>query len=326
MSNELKQPGSQGARPSLSLAPLAGISDWPFRLLCAERGADSCVTEMISAQGYLTAPETARAYQHMLRTHPQEGRVVAQLFGHKPAYIKKAAEKLSDLGIFAGIDLNMGCPAPKVCSSGSGSALMKDLPLAARVIRAAREGTTLPLSVKMRLGWDPDTINAVPFARMAQQEGAELLTVHGRTRSQQYAGKADWQAIAEVKRAVDIPVIANGDVFTKDDATRILEVTQADGIAIGRGALGNPWLFAQIKHDAPPPSPEQVLDTALRHARMMADWKGEEHAVVEMRKHFAWYLKGMHGAARVRVKLNTLTTLSCVEEELARFIAGLSAG
>ena len=307
-------------RPSLSLAPLAGISDWPFRLLCFEQGAHFCVTEMISAQGYLTAPATARAYQHLLSTHPSEGPVVAQLFGHKPQYIGDAARKLSDLGVFSGIDLNMGCPAPKVCTSGSGSALMKDLPQAAQIIAAARQGTSLPLSVKMRIGWDADSINAVPFARMAQQEGAQLLTVHGRTRSQQYAGKADWQAIAQVKQAVTIPVIANGDVFTPEDAQRILSVTGCDGIAIGRGALGNPWLFARIARGSPPPSPQQVLDTAMRHARLMADWKGEEYAVVEMRKHFSWYLKGMRGAAQVRARINHMRTLVQVQDALAQFI------
>ncbi len=317
-------PGQQeGSGSILSLAPLAGISDWPFRLLCFEQGADYCVTEMISAQGLLTAPPTARAYQDLLRVHPEEGPVIAQLFGHRAPYIGDAARKLTDLGRFAGIDINMGCPAPKVCTSGSGSALMKAPDKAARVIRAARKGTSLPLSVKMRLGWDPASINAVPFARMAQQEGADLLTVHGRTRSQQYAGQADWRAIGAVKQAVTIPVIANGDVFTPQDARDILQMTGCDGVAFARGALGNPWLFARVKHGTPPPRPEEVLRTCLRHARLLVQWKGERHAVVEMRKHFAWYLKGMRGAAQARARINTLTTLAQVEEELTAFFAAL---
>ena len=314
-------------QPRLCLAPLAGITDWPFRLLCREHGADLTVTEMISAQGYLCAPKSSAAYRFLLDIHPDEGPVVVQLFGREAEHIGEAARRLSDSGRFAGIDINMGCPAPKVCSGGSGSALMKTPQLAASIVCAARQATRLPLSVKMRIGWDEDSVNAVSFAQILEAQGADSLTVHGRTRSQQYAGKADWQTIALVKQAVSIPVYANGDVSTAQDAQDILAVTHCDGIAIGRGALGNPWLFAQIKRQmkglAPDqPEPREVLATALRHADMMAQWKGEENAVVEMRKHFAWYLKGMHGAAAVRRELNTLDDLPAVKRLLSSYLLG----
>lgn len=306
--------------PVYSLAPLAGISDWPFRLLCFEQGADTCVTEMISAQGYIMAPKNA-SNRMIMELHPDEGPVTAQLFGHDPGYMYEAARRISDLGVYHGIDINMGCPAPKVTNGGSGSALMKTPHLGDQVIRAVKKGTLLPVSVKMRIGWDEHSVNAVPFALMAQEAGADLLTVHGRTRSQQYAGRADWQTIAQVKQAVDIPVIANGDVSTPDDAQNILAVTGCDGVAIGRGALGRPWLFRQIKHGGPPPGKAEILAAALRHARMMVEWKGEDWAIVEMRKHFAWYLKGLRGAAQVRAHINRLSTLSAVEDVLATFLS-----
>lgn len=311
-------------RPLLCLAPLAGITDWPFRLLCHEQGTDLAYTEMISAQGYLCARKDSQAYRFLLALHPDEGPVAAQVFGHDPALIGEAVRRLSDSGRYAGIDINMGCPAPKVTNGGSGSALMKTPALAASVARAARQATRLPLSVKMRIGWDEHSVNALPFARMLEAEGVDSLTVHGRTRSQHYAGKADWRTIAQVRQAIRIPVHANGDVFTPQDAKAILDATGCEGIAVARGALGDPWLFARIRqllagNEPSAPEPDQVLRTALRHARMLAEWKGEATAVTEMRKHFAWYLKGMRGAAAVRRQLNTLPSLAAVEELLRRF-------
>ena len=316
--------------PLICLAPMAGISDWPFRLLSHELGADIGCTEMISAQGYLSAPKESYAYLHLMQASPAEGPLVAQVFGRQPDLIFSAIQRITDTGSFAGIDLNMGCPAPKVCSSGSGAALMKAPNTARAVARAARLATALPLSVKMRLGWDESSVNAVPFALMLQDEGVDQITVHGRTRVQQYAGKADWQGIAKVRQALRIPVIANGDVFSAMDALDILRVTGCEGIAVGRGALGNPWLFRQIKQalngETPQkPSRETVLILALRHARMMAGWKGERSAVVEMRKHFAWYLKGMHGAAALRRELNQMEDLHKVSQSLASFILSPAA-
>lgn len=312
------------------LAPLAGITDWPFRLLCQERGADVCVTEMISAMGLIMAPRKSRAYQYLLAHHQDESGLVAQIFGKDPDYMAKAAKQLSALPQYAGIDINFGCPAPKVTGSGSGSALMKDLKKAEAIIRGVRGATDKPLSAKMRIGWDAGSINAVAFARMCESAGVDSLCVHGRTRQQQYSGRADWEMIARVKEAVRIPVIANGDVFTPENARVLLNQTKADGIAIGRGALGNPWLFGQIKQalqgETPTqPSPEEILDTALTHLHRMVAFKGERWALIEMRKHFAWYLKGTKGAAATRALINTTDNLDTLQAILHQHFETLAS-
>ena len=319
----------QALKPRVLLAPLAGVSDWPFRLLCGDLGADETVTEMISAQGYLCAPEDNRATQDLLLTHPGEPPVAAQVFGRDPRWFYDAIRKLTDSGLYSGIDINMGCPAPKVTNGGSGSALMKTPELAAKIIKAARQATQLPLSVKMRIGWDEKSINVLPFSKMAEEEGADYITVHGRTRAQHYSGKANWEAIARVKRERKIPVIANGDVFSWADAKALLDLSGCDGIAIGRGALGNPWIFREIKQglagrDPLPADPLETQELCLRHARLMAEWKGEDRAVIEMRKHFAWYLKGLRGAAQVRSRINTMDSLIDVENTIREYFQSLS--
>ena len=319
----------QALKPRVLLAPLAGVSDWPFRLLCGDLGADETVTEMISAQGYLCAPEDNRATQDLLLTHPGEPPVAAQVFGRDPRGFYDAIRKLTDSGLYSGIDINMGCPAPKVTNGGSGSALMKTPELAAKIIKAARQATQLPLSVKMRIGWDEKSINVLPFSKMAEEEGADYITVHGRTRAQHYSGKANWEAIARVKRERKIPVIANGDVFSWADAKALLELSGCDGVAIGRGALGNPWIFREIKQglagrDPLPADPLEIQELCLRHARLMAEWKGEDRAVIEMRKHFAWYLKGLRGAAQVRSRINTMDSLIDVENTIMEYFQSLS--
>lgn len=318
-------------KPILMLAPLAGISDWPFRLLCQERGADVLVTEMISAMGLIMAPKKSRAYQYLLAHHKEESNLVAQIFGKDPEYMKKAAALLTEMPQYQGIDINFGCPAPKVTGSGSGSALMKDLKKAEAIIRAVREATSKPLSAKMRIGWDAGSINAVEFAQMCESAGVDSLCVHGRTRQQQYAGRADWEMIARVKAAVKIPVIANGDVFTPENARVMLNQTAADGIAIGRGTLGNPWLFGQIKEalqgETPTqPSPEEILNTALTHLNRMVAFKGERWALIEMRKHFAWYLKGTKGAAATRAQINTTESLDKLKAILYQHFEALDSG
>ena len=304
--------------PSLYLAPMAGITDQVFRRLCFEQGCNCATTEMVSAQGFLTAPADRNAYRFLLARFPEEGPLAVQIFGSEPIFMAQAAERLTDLGLFTAIDINMGCPAQKVVGGQSGSALMKDPLLASRIVEAVKRATLLPVTVKMRLGWDEEHQNAVSFARMLERSGVDLITVHGRTRMQQYAGKADWAAIGEVKSAVSIPVIANGDVTDGVGALEALRVTGCDGLAIGRGALGNPWIFAEI-HAAlqgrpyTPPPYSVIVDTAMRQAREMASWKGERSALLEMRKHFAWYTAGRRNSAQVRTKVNLAQSFDEVE-------------
>ena len=297
---------------------MAGITDQVFRRLCFEQGCDCATTEMVSAQGFLTAPKDRNAYRFLLARFPEEGALAVQIFGSEPLFMAQAAERLTDLGLFTSIDINMGCPAQKVVGGQSGSALMKDPPLAGRIVEAVKRATLLPVTVKMRLGWDEEHKNAVEFARVLEQAGADLITVHGRTRMQQYAGKAEWEAIAAVKQAVSIPVIANGDITDGESALKALQATRCDGLAIGRGALGNPWIFAEIKaalQGVPysPPPYAQIVDTAMRQAREMAEWKGQRSALLEMRKHFAWYTAGRRNSAQVRTKVNLAQSFDEVE-------------
>ena len=305
---------------------MAGITDWPFRLLCFEQGCDCATTEMVSALGYAYAPKS-RAVQSLLERHEGEKKLLVQIFGKEPEYMARTAEALSATGIYDGIDVNMGCPAHKVASGGEGSGLMRNPALAEKILRAVTKASSIPVSVKMRLGWDDASRNAVDMARMAEDCGVSEIAVHGRTRMQMYAGEADWEAIAEVKRAVRIPVLGNGDIFRAEDCLRKIADSGVDGVLIGRGALGNPWLFRQIK-DAMEgrtvsPVPLRVkMETAIRHYEMMLAWKPKHIAVAEMRKHIGWYLSGQRGAASIRDRVNhmddpaeVMALLQMLEEE-----------
>ena len=304
-------------RPAVALAPMAGFSDRTFRLLCRERGADLVTSEMISAKGLLFMNEKTRALYL-----PQEGDApyAVQLFGSEPETLAKAVKIVSrDLGEkLLSIDLNMGCPAPKIAGNGDGSALMRDPALAGEIVRATAEAARVPVSVKFRKGWDAAHENAEEFARVCEKNGAAFLTIHGRTREQMYAGKADRACMARVKRAVKIPVLANGDVHDAESALDTLRETGCDGVMIGRGALGNPFVFEEIVcalegRRYTPPDWDERRALAMRHARMALEEKGD-HAIIELRKHLAFYLRGIQDAAKLRTRINSCKTLEELEQ------------
>ena len=304
-------------RPAVCLAPMAGFSDRTFRLLCRERGADLVTSEMISAKGLCFMSERTRALYL-----PQEGDApyAVQLFGSEPETVAKAVAIVErDLGgLLLSIDLNMGCPAPKIAGNGDGSALMRDPALAGEIVRAAAQAAHVPVSVKFRKGWDAAHENAEAFARICEENGASYLTIHGRTREQMYSGIADRACMARVKRAVKIPVVANGDVHDASSARETLRETGCDGVMIGRGALGNPFVFEEIVcalegRSYTPPTWDERRETAMRHARMALSEKGD-HAIVELRKHLVFYLRGIHDAATLRTRINSCKTLEELEQ------------
>jgi tRNA-dihydrouridine synthase B len=278
---------------------------------------------MISAMGYLCAPDQ-RAQKELMRRGEKEDRLILQLFGKEPDIVADAAGRISSLGIYDGIDLNMGCPARKVACSGEGSGLMKDPHRAEKMMRETVKKSVLPVSVKMRIGWDREHINAVEFAKIAEESGITEITVHGRTREQQYSGNADWDIIAEVKKSVSIPVIGNGDLFTASDAVTRMRNTGVDGIMIGRGALGNPWIFREIRaavegNEVNEVTLQERFRMILRHYGMMLESRPEHIAIREMRKHIGWYLHGIRGSAKVRNEINHCASSGEVFSLLNRF-------
>ena len=305
----------------ITLAPLAGITDRAFRNICRKYGADFATTEMVSAKGIYYGD---RKSEGIMDISGDNGETAIQLFGSEPEIIAFAVSEAIKRNP-ASIDINMGCPMPKIVNNGDGSALMKDIKKAESVIKAAVKASDVPVSVKFRSGYDSDNINAVEFALMCESAGAASICVHPRTREQLYTGKADYQIIADVKRAVSIPVVGNGDIFSPDDAKRILEQTGCDSISVARGALGNPFIFTQIKEyfstgQYSKYTTEERLLAALSQAKEMCEYKPERVAVPEMRKHMAWYMKGIFGAAKYKNRIFEAKSMGQIENIINEII------
>ena len=309
----------------LVLAPMAGISDFPFRRICKELGAGLVFSEMVSVEALIREHKRTHG---MLRTDPAERPVVFQIFGSKPASMAEAAHIVSQ-GDVDFIDINMGCPVPKILKSGAGAALLRDLGLAKEIMAAVVGASKVPVLVKMRLGWDAKSIVAVDVAQAAESTGVAAVTVHARTKAQGFSGHADWEMIKVVKKSVGIPVIGNGDVRSGQDAKRMMDETGCNGVMIGRAIQGYPWIFREARHYletgiAPAhPSPEERQAIMLRHLNDMVKLLGENVGVREMRKHLCWYTKGLHDAAEFRTTINHLTTAHEVRQEIEGYFESL---
>ena len=322
--------GSLEIRPGAGLAPMAGVTDAAMRLLCARQGAAWTVSEMLSAKGWIYSQGKNRNAQALLERLPGECVGGLQLFGREPEYVAEAADQLKDAG-FSFIDLNFGCPAPKITQNGEGSAMMREPAQIGLVVRAVSDRVRLPVTVKIRAGWDEDHINAVEVAQICEQAGAQAIAVHARTRAQQYAGNADWRIIREVKRSVRVPVIGNGDVRCGADAVRMLDETGCDGVLIGRAAQGNPWIFADVLaalrgERFAPPSARERMAMAEEHLNLEIALHGLRQGLPEMRKHIAWYAAGLPGAARFRAQINNMSTPEQVISAIRAFGEGRFEG
>jgi len=304
------------------LAPMAGVTDLPFRLLCREQGAGLLCMEMISAKALQYKNRNTKA---LLAIHPEEYPVSLQLFGSDPDIISEMAKQIEEL-TFQILDINMGCPVPKVVKNGEGSALMKNPKLVYQIVSKTVRAVRKPVTVKIRKGFDDAHVNAVEIAKIVEEAGGAAVAVHGRTREQYYSGKADWEIIRRVKEAVSIPVIGNGDVTSGETALAMMRQTGCDGVMIGRGAQGNPWIFRELaeyeRTGTMPerPSGETVKEAMLRHARLQMEFKGEYLGIREMRKHVAWYTKGLEGAARLRDAINRVESYQELKDLLDRRI------
>lgn len=307
------------------LAPMAGITDSPFRSICKELGADVLITEMVSTRGlYYNDKKTEALLYFKQEEHP----VGVQLFGNDPYFFQEAIRKIEDKP-FDFININMGCPTPKIVKNGDGSALMKNPELAAEIVKKTVSATNKPVSVKIRKGWDENSINAVEFSQCMEESGASMIIIHGRTREQFYSGKADWDIIRKVKQAIRIPVIGNGDIFSAEEARSMIETTGCDGIMVGRGAMGNPWIFREIQHymrtgqSLERPTPEERLEIMLLHIERALEFHGERLGILEMRKHLGWYLKGLPHSAPVKQEIQKARDENHIRQVLSQYFAAL---
>ena len=304
------------------LSPMAGVTDLPFRTICKEKGCGMLYTEMINAKALCYDDENTKK---MLNLEDDGHPVAVQIFGSDPEYMGKAASIMNQYTNDI-LDINMGCPAPKVIKNGDGSALMRNPKLAAEVLTAVVKNSKKPVTLKIRKGWDDNSVNALEIAKIAEECGISALAIHGRTREQFYSGKADWDIIAEIKQSINIPVIGNGDVFDVQDAVNMLEKTKCDAIMIGRGSQGNPWIFNRINHYMktgeilPEPTLEEKISTAIKHMNLAVAEHGEYVAVREMRKHIGWYLKGLKNSAKYRDQINKITDYKEVISMLEEYV------
>ena len=314
--------GNVELKNKVFLSPMAGVTDLPFRLICKEQNCGMLYTEMINGKALCYDDENTKK---TLKIEDEEHPVAVQIFGSDPEFMGRAAEIMNAYPNEI-LDINMGCPAPKVVKNGDGSALMRNPKLAEEVLKSVVKNSTKPVTLKIRKGWDDNSVNAVEMAKIAEASGISALAIHGRTREQYYSGKADWDIITEIKNAINIPVIGNGDVFTVEDARNMLDKTGCDAIMIGRGAQGNPWIFKRINHYMetgeilPEPTLEEKINTAVKHLNLAVREHGEYVAVREMRKHIAWYLKGLKGSAKVRDEINKITSYEEVVSRLNEYM------
>ncbi|WP_352418011.1 tRNA dihydrouridine synthase DusB [Proteiniborus sp.] len=305
------------------LAPMAGVTDMVFRVICKQMGAGLVYSEMVSAKGlYYGDKKTAE----LMAIDERERPVALQIFGSDVEVMKKVVyEYLNKKDNIDIIDINMGCPTPKIVKNGDGSALMKEPDTIGKIVKGVTSVASKPVTVKIRAGWDEDSINAVEVAKIIEDNGASAIAVHGRTREQFYSGTADWNIIKKVKENTSIPIIGNGDIFSPEDSIRMIEQTGCDAVLIGRGSRGNPWLFkravALLENEIhlSPPSPTERIDMCLEHLKLLCDLKGDRIGVREMRKHIAWYIKGIRDSAEVRNKINTVADREQMEKELLTY-------
>lgn len=303
------------------LAPMAGVTDLPFRLLCKEQGAGLLCMEMVSAKAIHYNNKNTEA---LMEIHPEELPVSLQLFGSEPELMAEVAKRIEEKP-FAILDVNMGCPVPKVVNNNEGSALMKNPKLVGEIVYALSHAISKPVTIKIRKGFDDDHVNAVEIAKIAEANGAAAVAVHGRTREQYYSGKADWDIIRQVKEAVNIPVIGNGDITSAELAKKMMEDTGCDGVMIGRGAQGNPWIFREVvsylETGVIPDRPDKktIRETILHHADLMKQYKGEYLGIREMRKHVSWYTVGIPNSARLRGRINEIESFEALKDEIYRF-------